>query len=73
MSLYILENKKYYNDIMDMKSNTFLLQVPGIKTSLVVDGLEPYTVYNVTSVVAENAHGKSLPSYSLLVLTLSHR
>ena len=28
---------------MDMKSNTFLLQVPGIKTSLVVDGLEPYT------------------------------
>ena len=56
-----------------MKSNTFLLQVPGIKTSLVVDGLEPYTVYNVTSVVAENAHGKSLPSYSLLVLTLSHR
>ena len=50
-----------------------LLKVPGMNNSIVVEGLDPYTVYNVTSVTAENAHGRSLPSYSLLVLTLSHR
>ena len=61
------KNGAYFN------ISPILLKVPGMNTSIVVEGLDPYTVYNVTSVTAENAHGKSLPSYSLLVLTLSHR
>ena len=61
------EKRVYFNIFQ------ILLKVPGMNNSIVVEGLDPYTVYNVTSVTAENAHGRSLPSYSLLVLTLSHR
>ena len=58
-----------YPGVISLRKNmTFI--APGVKRELIIEDLTPYSVYNV-SVVAENQHGKSLPSYYLLVLTLS--
>ncbi|KAF8786258.1 Ig-like and fibronectin type-III [Argiope bruennichi] len=46
------------------------LQVDGNKTSYVVSGLQPVTMYEV-QVTSENSHGSSLPTSSVRVLTLS--
>ena len=51
-------------------TKTMNFTTPGNKEEALVEDLKPYTLYNV-SVTAENQHGRSLPSYHLLVLTLS--
>ncbi|XP_055940874.1 Ig-like and fibronectin type-III domain-containing protein 1 [Argiope bruennichi] len=47
-----------------------MVMVDGNKTSYVVSGLQPVTMYEV-QVTSENSHGSSLPTSSVRVLTLS--
>ncbi|GBN19988.1 hypothetical protein AVEN_189663-1 [Araneus ventricosus] len=47
-----------------------MVMVDGNKTSYVVSGLQPVTMYEV-QITSENAHGSSLPTSAVRVLTLS--
>ena len=65
------ENGRGSPRILSLKKN-MTFSAPGTKNEILLEDLVPYTLYNI-SMIAQNKHGKSLPSYHLLVLTLSRK
>ncbi|XP_041982407.1 Ig-like and fibronectin type-III domain-containing protein 1 isoform X2 [Aricia agestis] len=51
-------------------SQPMVIKVPANKSSLIVNDLLPFTMYEVT-VTSYNIHGSSLPSYAIRTLTLT--